>query len=66
MCNECNIDKYDDYYARDIKYRVLSSGNYSTLTIMYNKETKQFWLRASGDDHTDLFISHCPCCGRKL
>ena len=66
MCNECNIDKYDESYVKDESYRILASGNYSTLAIVYNKETKKFSLRASGDDHTDLIINHCPCCGRKL
>lgn len=77
MCDVCNIENYinsddhlgySDYYGFgdfDKQY-LLSDGYYTFLFMLYNTQTNEFGIKASGDDETIMYVNYCPKCGRKL
>lgn len=67
MCEYCNLEKYHEHiYDEDTLVKVLEENDYTHMEIQYKKVSKIFKLVAIGDDVTELRISFCPMCGRKL
>lgn len=66
MCEYCNLENYYESYGNDYLLKVLSSSNYSCLSMRYDNTENVFSLVSSGDDETSININFCQMCGRKL
>ena len=53
-------------YEENILVNFLEGNDYTHIEFRYDKTTKTFKLVAIGDDETNIIISFCPMCGRKL
>lgn len=66
-CEICNLDNYEkDFVSDNILVKELASANYIDLSFCYNKQKKEYFLRALAEDFAYYPIKYCPECGRKL
>lgn len=66
-CEICNLDNYEkDFVSGNILVKELASANYIDLSLCYNKQKKEYFLRALAENFAYYPIRYCPECGRKL
>ena len=66
-CEICNLDNYEkDFVSGNILVKELASANCIDLSLCYNKQKKEYFLRALAENFAYYPIRYCPECGRKL
>ena len=66
-CETCSLENYEkDMVRNNLLVKELANGNYLDLSLCYDKQKKEYFLRALAEDFAYYPIKYCPECGRKL